>query len=67
MKELKKSVDYNEVGGAPVLGCCKPVFKAHGTAKAKTIKNAIRVTKDYVENHVIESITQALGELKEVE
>ena len=67
LKELKKSVDYNEVGGAPVLGCCKPVFKAHGTAKAKTIKNAIRVTKDYVENNVIESITQALGELKEVE
>ncbi len=67
MKELKKSVDYNEVGGAPVLGCQKPVFKAHGTANAKTIKNAIRVTKDYVDNHVIESITQSLSELKEVE
>ena len=53
MKELKKSMDYDEVGGAPVLGCAKPVFKAHGSAKAKTMKNAIRVTIDYVKNDVI--------------
>ncbi len=64
MKELKKSVDYNEVGGAPILGCAKPVFKAHGSANAKTIKNAIRVTKEYVENDVIASISAALSELK---
>ncbi len=57
MKELKKSMDYDEVGGAPVLGCAKPVFKAHGYAKAKTMKNAIRVTIDYVKNDVISSIT----------
>ncbi len=60
MKELKKSMDYDEVGGAPVLGCAKPVFKAHGSAKAKTMKNAIRVTIDYVKNDVISSITEAL-------
>lgn len=60
MKELIKSMDYDEVGGAPVLGCAKPVFKAHGSAKAKTMKNAIRVTIDYVKNDVISSITEAL-------
>ena len=63
MKELKKSMDYDEVGGAPVLGCAKPVFKAHGSANAKTIKNAIRVTVDYVKNDVISSITEALKEI----
>ena len=63
MKELKKSLDYNEIGGAPVLGCAKPVFKAHGSANAKTIKNAIRVTAEYVGNDVIGSITNALAEL----
>ena len=63
MKELKKSMDHNEVGGAPVLGCAKPVFKAHGSANEKTIKNAIRVTIDYVKNDVIASITEALKEI----
>ncbi len=63
MKVLKKSMDHNEVGGAPVLGCAKPVFKAHGSANEKTIKNAIRVTIDYVKNDVIASITEALKEI----
>ena len=63
MKELKKSLDYNEVGGAPVLGCAKPVFKAHGSANAKTMKNAIRVTAEYVRNDVIGSITKALADM----
>ena len=65
MKELKKSMDYDEVGGAPVLGCSKPVFKAHGSSNAKTIKNAIRVTVDYVNNDVIGAITSALADMPE--
>lgn len=60
LKEMKKSIDYNEYGGAPIIGCAKPVFKAHGSAKAKTFKNAIRLTKEYVENNVVEEITSAL-------
>ncbi len=67
VKELKKSMDYDEVGGAPVLGCAKPVFKAHGSANAKTIKNAVRVTIDYVKNDVIASITEALKDIPDTE
>lgn len=67
LKELKKSMDYDEVGGAPVLGCAKPIFKAHGSANAKTIKNAIRVTIDYVKNDVIASITEALKDMDDTE
>ena len=67
MKELKRSIDYDEVGGAPVLGCSKPVFKAHGSANAKTIKNAVRLTADYVRNDVIGSITRTLADLPDTE
>lgn len=67
LKEMKKSIDYNEVGGAPIIGCCKPVFKAHGSANAKTFKNAIRVTIDYVEKNVVEEISAALKEFNEGE
>lgn len=63
MKVLKKQMDYNEYGGAPIMGIAKPVFKAHGSAKAKTFKNALRLTKAYVEGNVIEEVTDALKKL----
>ena len=49
IQTMRKAYDYNEYGGAPIMGCLKPVFKAHGSSKANTIKNAIRLTKDYVD------------------
>ena len=67
LKEMKKSIDYNEYGGAPIIGCAKPVFKAHGSANAKTFKSAIRLTKEYVENNVVEAISSALSEYEEGE
>lgn len=60
LKEMVKEFDYNEYGGAPIMGTAKPVFKAHGSSKAKTFKNAIRLTKEYVEADVISKITEAV-------
>ena len=63
MKDLKAMAaqfDYNEYGGAPIMGTAKPVFKAHGSAKAKTFKNALRLTKDYVNGNVVDEIANAL-------
>lgn len=61
MKELKKQTDYNEFGGAPIIGISKPVFKAHGSAEAKTFKNALRLTASYVEANVISKISAELN------
>ena len=61
LKEMAKTFDYNEVGGAPIMGTAKPVFKAHGSSRAKTFKNAIRLTKAYVEGDVISEIAEAVG------
>lgn len=63
MKELKSQIDYNEFGGAPIIGISKPVFKAHGSSKAKTFKNALRLTAAYVEGNVVDEITKALADL----
>lgn len=62
MKKLKKEMDYNEYGGAPIMGAAKPVFKAHGSAKAKTFFNALRLTKAYVAGDVIGEITKSIAE-----
>lgn len=63
MRELKKQIDYNEFGGAPIIGVTKPVFKVHGNAKAKTVKNALRLTAEYVKGNVINDITEALTKI----
>ncbi len=61
VKALKKQFDYNEYGGAPLMGCAKPVFKTHGSAKAKTVFNALRLTKAYVEGRVAEEIAASVA------
>lgn len=61
LKSMKTRFDYNAVGGAPILGSAKPVFKAHGDSKARTIKNALCLCKDYVNARAIEEISAALS------
>ena len=64
VKQLKQELDYNEYGGAPLMGTAKPVFKAHGSSKAKTIKSALRLTKAYVEGNVVHEIEESIQALK---
>ena len=63
IKALTKKMDYKAVGGAVMLGVQKPVIKAHGSSKAKGIKNAIRQAKICVENDLCGTMQSALDEL----
>ncbi len=67
MKKLKKSVDYNEYGGAPIMGATKPVFKIHGSAKASTVKSALLLTDAYAKSGITEKITESLASEKSAE
>ncbi|MBQ4257581.1 MAG: phosphate acyltransferase PlsX [Clostridia bacterium] len=67
MKAFKKAMDYNEYGGAPLMGTRKPVFKAHGSSSDLTFFNALRLTKEYVESNAIEYIKEAIDALHEEE
>ena len=58
---MKKELDYNEHGGAPIMGCSKPVFKIHGSAKAATVKSALRLTRDYAQSGIISQIGEAVS------
>ncbi len=55
---VKKKYDSAEYGGAPLLGISKPVIKAHGSSKAKAVKNAIRQAIEYAETGVIVNIAR---------
>ena len=60
MKDMKKTLDYNEYGGAPIIGLKAPVFKAHGSSNANTFKNAIKLLIEYVNGNVVSEISTAL-------
>ena len=60
MRELKSKFDYNEYGGAPLLGLKSPVIKAHGSSKARAFKNAIRQSKIFYESNSIKFIEEKI-------
>lgn len=60
INEFKAKMDYREYGGAPLLGCKKPVIKGHGSSDAKAVFNAIRQAKLFVTTDVINGITEKL-------
>lgn len=43
LRRIKRRVDYQEYGGAPLLGVAGVVIVAHGRSSARAIRNAIRV------------------------
>ncbi|MDR1150294.1 MAG: phosphate acyltransferase PlsX [Clostridiales bacterium] len=55
-KNIKKSLDYNEVGGSILLGLSAPVIKAHGSSNYKAIKNSIVKCNELIESGFIETI-----------
>ncbi|MCL2838674.1 MAG: phosphate acyltransferase PlsX [Oscillospiraceae bacterium] len=63
--EFKKSMDYTEYGGAPLLGLRKPVIKAHGSSDANAFYHAIRQAVNYTKSGIIEEIATKVAADKE--
>lgn len=61
IKDLKKRMDYKEIGGAVILGISKPVIKAHGSSDEKAFFSAIRQAVNFVSTDVISKITDEMA------
>ena len=61
LQGLKKTMDYNSYGGAPLIGASRPVFKMHGNAKAYAVQSALKLVRDCTESGYVEAIGAALG------
>lgn len=59
--DMKKQFDYKEYGGAVLLGVQRPVIKSHGSADARTFKNAIKQAVWFLENDLISEIEKSLN------
>ena len=62
INDMKTRFDYKEYGGAVMLGVKKPVVKAHGSADARTFKNAIKQAVWFLQTDLIEKIEKELAE-----
>jgi glycerol-3-phosphate acyltransferase PlsX len=56
MTSIRKQTNYEEAGGAPLLGVNGTVIISHGISSARAIRNAIRVAGDIVMRRVNQSI-----------
>ena len=59
-RRVKKAMDYNEVGGAPLLGVRGNVVKAHGSCGGHAMACAIRQAVMMVEGNVVGKIEALL-------
>jgi len=68
LKSIRNETNYEEAGGAPLLGVNGTVIISHGISSAKAIRNAIRVAGDMVSKnlneHIVEQISQSQPALK---
>ena len=63
LKEFKKSMDYREYGGAPLLGCKKLVLKGHGSSDTKAAFAAIKQAKIFIDTDVNKEIEENLKKI----
>lgn len=64
--ELQEEFNYEEYGGAPILGVTGPVIKIHGSSTANAVKNAIIKGLPYGEGNVVEIIRQSMLDMAEL-
>jgi len=60
LRRLRRTFDYAEVGGAPLLGVRGVCIVAHGQSSPKAIQNAIHVAGEMIGANVSEAIDTAL-------
>ena len=61
IKRIYTKYDYNEYGGAPLLGINATAMICHGASQSRTIKNAILASQKYHTQKINDKITEYLS------
>ena len=64
-RTIKKRMDPEAYGGAPLLGFNGAVMKAHGSARERAIASAIRVTTESLQHRINQIIAQQIARANE--
>lgn len=63
LERISKRTDYQEIGGAPLLGVDGVVIIGHGRSQARAIRSALMRAAEAVENGVVDAIEKGLEAL----
>ena len=63
--QLKSVTDWQQYGGAPLLGFQHPFIKAHGKSDARAIGNAIKLAHKSLAGNLAGNIARVMAELDE--
>jgi glycerol-3-phosphate acyltransferase PlsX len=63
--QLKSITDWQQYGGAPLLGFTNPFIKAHGRSNARAVTNAIKVAHKALAGNLCGNIARTMAELDE--
>ena len=66
LNSMVSEFDYEEYGGAPILGVNGPVIKIHGSSSSAAVRNAILKSIPYSQENVVEIIRQSMFDLAEI-
>ncbi len=61
LRKIKKAMDYQEYGGAPLLGVKGVSIVCHGSSKERAIVQAIEVAATCVEKNMVRQLTEAVA------
>jgi glycerol-3-phosphate acyltransferase PlsX len=61
MNRIYKKYDYNEYGGAPLLGVNGAALICHGSSRSRTIRNAILASKRFYTERINDKIIEYLS------
>jgi glycerol-3-phosphate acyltransferase PlsX len=62
MERIYRKYDYNEYGGALLLGVNGTAIICHGASRSRTIRNAILASKKFYTEGVNDKIMERLSE-----
>jgi glycerol-3-phosphate acyltransferase PlsX len=65
LRTIKRRMDPDGYGGAPLLGLNGNVMITHGAARERAIMNAIRVTTESIQHHVNDHICKEVARANE--
>lgn len=61
IRKVKKISDYQEYGGAPILGLEKLVLKCHGKSTPRAIDNAIKLAVKCIRDELVENMKESIN------
>jgi glycerol-3-phosphate acyltransferase PlsX len=67
IRQLRQLTDWQEYGGAPILGFDRVCIKAHGRSRRRAIANAIRVANKAVRTELVAAMKEGLARARELD